>query len=93
MPEQYRKPSLGAIGFDFEAARLAQSETCLALTHKDVLGIVQSALDELGPQSPELIAIKREVFAEVVNGKLAHALRTAIIAAGKLGALDQPAPE
>lgn len=91
MPEKYDKPSVRAIGFDFEAARIAQSETCLTLTHKDVLGIVQSALDELGPHSPELIAIKREVFAEVADGKLAHALRIAIVEAGRLGALDEPA--
>lgn len=88
MPEEYHKPSVRPVGFDFEAARLAQSEVYLTLTPKDVLGIVQSALNELGPQSPESIAIKHEVFAEVADGKLAHALRTAIVGAGKLAATD-----
>jgi hypothetical protein len=90
MPEDYRQPSVSEIGFDLDAAQLAHSEKCLMLSHQDVLGIVQSALRELGPQSPELIAIKRDVLAEVADGKLANALRTAIIGAGKLTLLDSP---
>ncbi len=83
--EKYGKPAIGVINFDFDSAQLARTEVYMTLSRTDVLGIAQSAFDELGPQSPELVAIKREVLSEVSEGKLAHALRTAIIGAGKAG--------
>ncbi len=85
MPEDYGKPSIVPLAFDFDNARLARAEAYMTLSRKDVLGIVQSAFDELGPASEPLIAVKREVVAEVAEGKLAHALRTAIVGAGKVG--------
>jgi|GEM_PF-2790175 len=83
MTKNYGRPAVLPITFQFEDAQLATTETHIILSRKDVLGIVQAAFDELGLQSPELIAIKREVLEEVAEGKLAHALRTAIVGAGK----------
>jgi hypothetical protein len=83
MSEEYGKPTLAPIWFDFDNARLAPTEACMALSRTDVLGIVQSALDEFGPATERLVEVKREVLNEVAEGKLAHALRTAIVGAGK----------
>ena len=85
MSRDYRKSNLTRLGFDFEKSILAPAEAYLTLSRKDVLGIVQSAYDELGTDDPELIAIKRQVLAEVGEGKLAHALRSAIVGAGRRG--------
>ncbi len=83
MSRGYDKGNLTRLGFDFDDSILARADAYITLSRKDVLGIVQSAYDELGADDPELIAIKRQVLAEVCEGKLAHALRTAIIGAGK----------
>ena len=83
MSEEYEKPALVSVAFDFENVRLAPGENTMALARKDVLGIVQSAFDELGPVNERIVTVKREVLAEVAEGKLAHALRTAIVGAGK----------
>lgn len=83
MSTGYGKANLTRLGFDFEKSILARTQPYLTLSRKDVLGIVQSAFDELGADDPELIAIKRDVLSEVSEGKLAHALRTAIVGAGK----------
>lgn len=85
MSEEYEKPSLAPVMFDFENSGLTPDGNSLNLGRKDVLGIVQSAFDELGPVNERLVAVKREVLAEVVDGKLADALRTAIVGAGKAG--------
>ncbi|RNJ62443.1 MAG: hypothetical protein EDM03_13440 [Porphyrobacter sp. IPPAS B-1204] len=78
-----------AIVYDFDnAPHLTQTDAYMTLSRKDVLGIVQSAFDELGPDHPEFIAIKREVLAQVSDGKLAHALRAAIIGAGQARCTD-----
>lgn len=53
----------------------------LSLSHKEVLAIVQSALDELGQPDPALLTVKRRVFEDVVEGRLVQALRTAIVGA------------
>jgi hypothetical protein len=83
MSDEYGKPAITPIAFDFDKARLAPEQTAITLSRKDVLGIVQSAFEELGPVSEKLIAVKREVLAEVAEGRPAHALRTAIVGAGK----------
>lgn len=83
MSKDYSKGSLTLLGFDFDGSVLSRADAYLTLSRKDVLGIVQSACEELGADDPELIAIKRKVLAEVGEGKLAHALRTAIVGAGK----------
>lgn len=83
MTDNHRSPHLDRLGFDFEKSVLARAQAYLTLSHMDVLGIVQSAFDELGADDPELVAIKRQVLAEVGEGKLAHALRSAIVGAGK----------
>ena len=83
MSEEYGKPTLAPIWFDFDNAQLAPTEAHMALSRTDVLGIVQSAFDEFGPATERLVEVKREVLAEVADGKLAHALRTAIVGAGK----------
>lgn len=80
----YRKPGIVPIRFNFDGPDWDERQY-ITLSGKDVLGIVQAAFEELGPQSPELIAIKREVLKEVSEGKLAHALRAAIVGAGKSG--------
>lgn len=85
MSDEYGRPAIVAIGFDFENSCLTTEETSLALSRKDVLGIVQSAFDDLGPMSERIIAVKRDVMEEVSEGKLAQALRTAIVGAGKAG--------
>lgn len=85
MTDDYRPPKLDNLGFDFENSILARAQAYLTLSRKDVLGIVQSAFEELGADDPELIAIKRQVLNDVGEGKLAHALRTAIVGAGRRG--------
>ena len=73
-----------AIAYDFDnVPQLTHTDVYMTLSRKDVLGIVQSAFDEMGPNNPELVEIKRQVLSEVSEGKLAHALRSAIIGAGK----------
>ncbi|WP_285711373.1 hypothetical protein [Erythrobacter oryzae] len=83
MSDEYAKPAITPIAFDFDTARLAPDQTAITLSRKDVLGIVQSAFEELGPASEKLIAVKREVLAEVADGRPAHALRTAIVGAAR----------
>jgi hypothetical protein len=83
MDRDYGKANLTRLGFDFESSILARAEAYLTLSRKDVLGIVQSAFDELGADDPALVATKRDVLTEVSEGKLAHAVRTAIVGAGK----------
>lgn len=83
MAKEYGKPVVRPIRFDFDVAPLVQAEAYMTLSRKDVLGIVQSAYDELGSQNPALVAIKRDVLSEVSEGKLAKALHTAILGAGK----------
>jgi hypothetical protein len=86
MSKDIGKIAIVPLEFDFEGARLTETKAYMTLSGKDVLGIVQSALSELAPsQDPQLIAIKRAVLEEVAQGKLAHALRTAIVGAGKRG--------
>ena len=80
-----RKTVLTRLNFDFEQSLLARCDAYLTLSRKDVLGIVQSAFDELGGNDPDLVMIKQQVLEEVAEGKLAHALRTAMIGAGQWG--------
>lgn len=75
----YRSPTSCQLAYDFEHAPITPPGKCLSLSHKDVLAIVQSALDELGQPDPALLALKRQVFDEVVEGRLVQALRTAIV--------------
>lgn len=83
MSDEYSKPAIAPIGYDFDNLRLSPAETYIELSRTDVLGIVQSAFDEFGPTTERLVEVKREVLAEVADGKLVHALRTAIVGAGK----------
>ncbi len=83
MSEEYGEPNLAPIAFDFEKAGLAHDRTSITLSGKDVLGIVQSALAELGPADDRIIAVKREVLEQVSEGRLAEALCTAIVGAGR----------
>lgn len=82
MTEEYRKSLLTRLGFDFDGAILARCDAYLTLSRKDVMGIVQSAFDEIGADDPDLIVVKAQVLNEVAEGKLAHAIRSAIIGAG-----------
>ena len=84
MSDEYGKPAITPIAFDFEKARLASGAAHMTLSGKDVLGIVQAAFEELGPTNERLIELKREVLAEVAGGRPDHALRTAIVGAGKV---------
>ena len=83
MKQDYVPTRLMLIDFEFEHAILRDCDPYLTLSRKDVLGIVQSAFAELDDTDPQLIAIKQQVLEEVSEGKLAHALRTAIIGAGQ----------
>jgi hypothetical protein len=83
MSEEYRTPAITPISFDFDNSQLAPADAHMALSRTDVLGIVQSAFRELAPASERLVEVKREVLADVSEGKLAHALRTAIVGAGR----------
>ncbi len=85
MSEVYHRTALVQVEFDFEKARLAPNQTHLNLSRKDVLGIVQSAFAEIGPINDRMVAAKRDVLDEVAKGKLADALRTAIVGAGRAG--------
>jgi hypothetical protein len=80
----YEQPGLRSLTYDFDNAPLLdRTEAYMTLSRKDVLGIVQSAFDEIGLQGSDLNAIKQAVLQDVAEGKLAHALRTAIVGAGK----------
>ncbi len=81
--KDYGKVTVVPLGFDFEASQRCGTFSHLALSPTDVLGIVQSAFDELGSNDPAFIAVKRQVLDAVSEGKLAEALRTAIVGAGK----------
>ena len=85
MSEGYGKPAIVPLRFDFENSRLTDAQAYLTLSRKDVLGIVQSAFDELGPQDTRLTEVKRDVLEHVSEGKLGLALRAAIVGAGKAG--------
>lgn len=85
MSEEYGKPAIAPVAFDFENSAIVSEQSAIALSRMDVLGIVQSAFDDLEPVSERIIAVKRDVLSEVSDGKLAHALRTAIVGAGKAG--------
>ncbi len=85
MSQQYGKPAIVPVGFDFESARLTDAQAYVTLSRSDVLGIVQSAFEAIGPASQSTIAVKHEVLDTVAEGRLADALRTAIIGAGKAG--------
>lgn len=84
MIEDYTPPGLAPLGFDFEQADRASDKASLTLSGTEVLGIVQSALAELGPASERIIAVKRDVLEKVAEGRLAEALHTAIVGAGKV---------
>lgn len=83
MSEEYANPAFAPIAFDFENSKLNSDQNGIVFSGKDVLGIVQAAFDEIGPLDGAMIAIKREVLAEVAAGRLAHALRTAIVGAAR----------
>lgn len=85
MSDHYAKPGLAPIDYDVYKGRLATDRTSLTLSGKDVLGLVQSALAELGPANDRIIAVKREVLEQVSEGRLAEALRTAIVGAARAG--------
>lgn len=85
MSEEYGKPTIVPVAFDFENSPKVSEQPVISLSGKDVLGIVQSAFDDLGPVNEQIVAVKRDVLAEVSDGKLAEALRTAIVGAGKAG--------
>jgi hypothetical protein len=85
MLKDYGKPGITPVAFDFENSGLTRGEACMALSRKDVLGIVHSAFEELGGQSERFVAVKHDVLGEVSEGRLAHALRAAIVGAGKAG--------
>lgn len=85
MSNDYGKPAITPIVFDFDKARLAPDQAAITLSRNDVLGIVQSAFEELGLERATMVGIKRDVLAAVANGHPAYALRAAIIGAGKAG--------
>ncbi|WP_086738799.1 hypothetical protein [Erythrobacter colymbi] len=85
MSEEYAKPAIAPVAFDFDGSRLEAGQNTIGLSSMDVLGIVQSAFNEIGPANEQIVAIKRAVMDEVSEGKLAHALRTAIVGAAKAG--------
>ena len=85
MSEEYGKPAIAPVAFDFENSRLDNEQNTIALSRKDVLGIVQSAFNDIGPANDRTVAVKRAVLDEVSEGKLADALRTAIIGAARTG--------
>lgn len=83
MSKRYGNVGVAPLSFDYEASWQSGALAHLVLSPKDVLGIVQSALDDLATAEPELIAVKRDVLEAVSEGKLAEALRTAIVGAGQ----------
>ena len=81
----YTSPKLSALEFDFDGgAPLDQKQARVELSGKDVLGIVQSAFDEIASDSRDLIDAKRAIFEQVAKGGLASALRAAIVAASRV---------
>lgn len=83
MKQDYGPARLVHLDFDFERKILRHCDAYLTLSRKDVLAIVQSAFAELGETDPQLIAVKQQVLEDIAEGKLAHALRSAIIGAGQ----------
>lgn len=85
MSKNYASPEVGPIEFDFEDSILPNAQAYMTLSRKDVLGIVNSAFAQLGADRRALVAVKREVLEAVVEGRLAEALRIAIVGAGQAG--------
>ncbi|MBI1402355.1 MAG: hypothetical protein GC147_03985 [Porphyrobacter sp.] len=83
MSEDYARPRLASLEFDFTKAALTRADAFMTLSRKDVLAIVQAALRELETDEAERIAIMREVLDVVAAGRLADALRCAIVHAGR----------
>lgn len=84
MSKQYDTPRIVPLHYDFEGApQLGRTDAYMTFSRKDVLAIVHSAFDEIAPQHPDLTAIKQNVLQEVADGRLAHAVRTAIVGAGR----------
>jgi hypothetical protein len=82
MRERYAAPAMVSVEFGFENCQV-EGQAHLHLSGKDVLGIVQSAFGELGSHNLALTEVKGEVLDQVTDGRLAKALHTAIIGAGK----------
>lgn len=80
----YGKPGIQALGYDPDANILNSDETHICLSRKDVLGIVERAFAEIGGDLSTKVQVKLEVLELVSDGKLAHALLTAIAGAAKL---------
>jgi hypothetical protein len=85
MSEEYGKPAIVPVAFDFDGSRLDEGQNTIVLSRMEVLAIVQSAFNDIGPATDRIIAVKREVLDEVSQGKLAEALRTAIVGAARSG--------
>lgn len=75
---QYPSAALDRLDYDFDDHAVVGPGERLVLTHREVLGLVQSALEEAGEADAAIIAIKRRVFEAVSKGHLADALRIAI---------------
>lgn len=82
----YASPNLTKLAFDCgEDAPLDPTQTQILLSAKDVLALVQAAFDELAADGLDLRDAKREIFERVAKAELAQALRSAILAAGRVG--------
>ena len=82
MSNHYDGLRVTPVGFDFGAGDSVDLNGAVTLTGMDVLGIIQAAFDDLGANSPLLVAVKRDVLDLVADGNYAHALRAAIVGAG-----------
>ena len=83
MPSEYRKPRLSPLSFNFHDQPASDPGTAITLSPMDVLGIVHAAFEAIDPDDPGLRIAKFKVLEEVATGRLAHALRDAIVAAGQ----------
>lgn len=82
----YRQPGLTKLAGRGEGLRSAFQPASTALPAMDILRVVQSAFDELGvPRDRSLVELKLRVLEEVSAGRLANAVKLAIVAAGQRG--------
>jgi hypothetical protein len=80
----YRKPALKRLVAHDKALPACSGAPSAALSAMDLLGVVQSSLEELGLPHRDLVALKLKVLEEVSAGRLVDAVNMVILQAAAL---------
>jgi hypothetical protein len=80
----YRGPVLKRLSAHDEALSACSRAPTAALSAMDLLGVVQSSIDELGFPHRDLVELKLKVLEEVSAGRLVDAVHMAILQAAAL---------